>query len=267
MIKGLLHVHTIFSLDGRIEIEELRERARKGNISFIILADHADTLLERKNIGKFLQETGNYNSAPFVIPGIEYTCSPRIHLLAIGIKEIMENYEDPFDVIEKTHSQGGLVIWGHYDFKLRSNDIEILRKVDGVEIWNRKYDGKMSFLPHRGRLFNTIRNKYNNNLNMYNGTDLHSFSSWANLFITMPDVSSSVEIMNNLRVGNFKMVNRYVRIPAINFSPSFRQYVFMQFTSIASFLIIKIKNTSYYLCRKLKIPVSTEMRETFRKIP
>ncbi len=171
------------------------------------------------------------------------------------------------DVIENTHRQDGLVIWAHYDFKLRRDDIEILEKVDGVEIWNRKYDGKTSFLPYKGKVFNMIRNKYNKNLKMYNGTDLHSFSSWSNLFVMMPDVSSSEEIMKNLRVGDFKILNRYARIPAINFSLSFRQYVLMQFTGVISFLIMKVKNTIYYLCRKLKIHIPSGMREMFRKIP
>lgn len=267
MIKGILHVHTNFSYDGKIGIEELRKRARKEKVSFIIIADHAETLLERKNIGKFLQETGNYNSPPFVIPGVEYTCSPRVHLLAIGIKGIIENYKDPLNVIKNIRREDGLVIWGHYDFKLRRDDVEILKKVDGVEIWNRKYDGKTSFLPYKGRVFKMIRDKYNNNLKMYNGADLHSFSSWSNLFVTMPDVSSSEEIMKNLRAGNFKIANRYVCLSAGNFSPSFRQYVLMQFTGIVSFLIMKIKNTSYYICRKLRIPISSGMREMFRKIP
>lgn len=267
MTKGILHVHTNFSYDGKIKIEELRERARKEKVSFIILADHVETILEKKNIVKFLKETGNYDFPPFVIPGLEYTCSSRVHLLAFGIKGIIENYKDPFHVIENTHREDGLVIWGHYDFKLRRQDKEILRKVDGVEIWNRKYDGKTSFLPYKGKIFNMIRSKYNNNLKMYNGADLHSFSYWSNLFVTMPDVSSSEEIINNLRAGNFKMVNRYVHISAGNFSPSFRQYVLMQFTGMVSFLITKVKNTSYYLCRKFKIPISSEMREMFRKTP
>ncbi len=267
MIKGILHVHTIFSYDGKIEIEDLRERANQENISFIILAEHAETLLERKNVRKFLQETGNYNSPPFVIPGVEYTCSPRVHLLAIGIKGIMENYKDPIRVIENTQREDGLVIWGHYDFELRRGDMEILRKVDGVEIWNRKYDGKISFLPRKGKLFNMIRKRYNNNLKMYNGADLHSFSSWSSLFVTMPDISSPEEIMKNLRAGNFKIVNRYVCMPAEKFSPSFRQYVLMQFTGLVSFLIMKIRNMIYYLCRKFRIPISSGMREMFRKIP
>lgn len=260
-------MHTIFSYDGKIEIDELRERARKGKVSFVILADHAETILERKNIGKVLKEIGNYNSPPFVIFGVEYVCSPRVHLLAVGIKEILENCKDPLDVIGTIHRQGGLAIWGHYDFRLRSADIEILRKMDGIEIWNRKYDGKMSFLPYKGKLFNMIRDKYNKNLKMYNGMDLHSFASWDNLFVIMPDVLSSEEIINNLRAGNFEMVNRYIHLQAGNFSPSFGKYIFMQFTGYFGLLIIVVRNTCYYLWRKSKIRIPLWVREVFKKIP
>lgn len=267
MIKGILHVHTVFSHDGKIGIKELRERATKRNISFIILADHAETLLERKNTGKFFQEMGNYDCPPFVISGIEYPCSPRVHLLAIGIKGIIENYKDPFHLIENTHREDGLVIWAHYDFKLRREDREILSKVDGVEIWNRKYDGKTSFLPYKGKVFNKIRNRYNNNLKMYNGADLHSFSSWSNLFVMMREVSSPAEIMKNLRAGDFEMVNRYIHISARKFCPSFWEYILMQITGYFSFLIIRIKNDGYYLWKKSKIRIPSGVREVFRRIP
>jgi len=267
MIIGMLHVHTIFSYDGKIGIEELWKKARKEGLSFIVLADHVETLLERKNIGKFLEKVEGYDSFPFIIPGFEYTCSPRVHLLAIGIKGIVENYKDPVHLIESTHREGGLVIWGHYDFKLKECDIEILSKVDGVEIWNRKYDGTMSFLPYKGRLFNLIRNSYNNNLKMYNGTDIHSFSHWSRILVTMQAVSSRAEIMNALRVGNFEIVNKYIHISARDFCPALREYILMQIMGILNFLIIKTKDIGYYLCCKLKIPIHPAVRETFRKLP
>ncbi len=268
MIKGVFHIHSEFSYDSNIKLEDLRKKAKEKGLSFIILTEHIETLLENKNRVKFEEEIFNYiGNLPLIIPGVEYSCDNRTHLISIGNTHLIDKYKDPFYLIEKINENNDLVIWAHYDFKVKNRDIEIIKKINGIEIWNRKYDGKFSFLSWKGKVFNYLKRKYNKDLKMYCGLDLHTFSSWTPLYIFIENKKETwFDIKNNLKNKKFFFGNYFFTFNSDFFSPSFLKKIFANIIAGFSFVIIKIKNIIIKALKKMHINVPMRIKEFIKKI-
>ncbi len=102
-MKADLHVHTMFSLDGRTTMEQLIETAKAKGIGCIAVTDHNefkafDLLKDNKDV--------------IIIPAEEVS-SKRGHIVALGIDRVIPRGHSIQDTIDMIHEAGGYAFAAH----------------------------------------------------------------------------------------------------------------------------------------------------------
>jgi predicted metal-dependent phosphoesterase TrpH len=121
-----LHVHALPG-DGVLPAWELRREAARRGLDVIVITNHNQSIAAR------LPSGGQGGSTPIVIPGQEIT-SPRFHLVAAGVRRIVDWRLPMRQAIEAVQAQGGVAIAAHpVRESWRVHDEDALRLLDGVE--------------------------------------------------------------------------------------------------------------------------------------
>lgn len=164
-----IHVHSCFS-DGVPTPKEIVEHCRKIKLDGVAITDH-------DNIEGSL-ESLKYASKDFtVIPGVEVSAREG-HILALGVKKLVERDLSAEETVKRIHELGGVAIAAHpYDRYRRGVGDLILRvPFDAVEVVN-------------GHTFTNWRNPrkmaLQAKLPMTGGTDAHSLGEIGNVFIVV----------------------------------------------------------------------------------
>lgn len=141
-----LHIHSAASFDGRMELEEIVDRARAVGLSGVAITDH--DLLCREAWNRF----ENF----LLIPGQEFSTECG-HLLGLFLRQEIPFTRQPgrapeapggvAELIEAIHRQGGLAVLAH-PFERGPDEAAVLAlapHLDGLEVWNgranRKFPG------------------------------------------------------------------------------------------------------------------------------
>jgi len=118
-----LHIHSNYSSDSGLTIDDILKQAVKKGLDGIAICDHntvAGSLQAR--------ERSRELSLPLlVIPAVEVSTT-KGHLLVLGIRENIQPNLTPEETIRIAHEKGGVVIAAH-PFKIRS-----IGSVDGLEV-------------------------------------------------------------------------------------------------------------------------------------
>jgi predicted metal-dependent phosphoesterase TrpH len=126
-----LHIHSKFSFDSNAEVEAIIEKLlRKGYAGFSI-TDH-NTVEHISYIQKL-----NLSGMLF-IPGYEYTAE-GIDLLIYNVFVLPRENLKVVEVIDFVHENDGVVVLPHPAKHFESYTAEILNKVDGIEVKNKRY--------------------------------------------------------------------------------------------------------------------------------
>jgi len=101
-----MHVHSIYSLDGRDTIEDIIKQAKKIGLDGIAITDHNEIkgALKAYDIAKKM----NFK----VIRGIEISSS-KGHILGFGINEKVPRHLSPQETIEFVEDMGGIAVCPH----------------------------------------------------------------------------------------------------------------------------------------------------------
>ena len=138
-MKADLHIHTLYSNDGKSTIEEVAEYAVKKGLGCIAVTDHNkfeayDLLKDRKEF--------------IIIPGEEVS-SAEGHILAYGIQSEIERGMSVMKTIEAIHDAGGIAVAAHpYRWWSGLGEKNVVPEFDGVEGFNarsRKRDNKRAY--------------------------------------------------------------------------------------------------------------------------
>jgi predicted metal-dependent phosphoesterase TrpH len=121
-----LHVHA-FPGDGVLPAWELRKEANRRGLDVIVITNHNQSTAASLPVGPARDEL------PLVIPGQEIT-SPEFHLVAAGVRRVIDWRLPARDAITAVHAQGGIAIAAHpIPTSWRVHDPEALRILDGAE--------------------------------------------------------------------------------------------------------------------------------------
>lgn len=225
IVKGILHVHSNFSYDGRHSLKEIALFAKKHGYDFIGMSDHSDTY-DQSKMSDLVKECRNLSTPEFLlIPGIEFTCKNNLHLLGFGIEQFTD-LNDPILVAKFIKAQGGVPVVAHpirYQYAIPAG---LENGIDGIEIWNAGYDGR--FVPNdRSIALWQVLRKQNRSLRAFGGQDLHQFQEDSHVKITLScNGLSREEILTSLREGDFTTSNSYFRIQSSQVGWFKRQSIF-----------------------------------------
>ena len=214
-MEGLFHVHSNYSSDGRLSLEELREECIKRGLRFMVVTDHAEDFSAGK-IKQFIDHCQRISDSDFVIvPGLEFNIDKdhEVHLLVVGLDGLpCEN--GPEAILEKIREgkNSALAVVAHLS---RSNHYippDYKRRINGIEVWNAAYDSR--YLPdHKAiRLYADLR-KVNNQLIGFGGLDLHDRSGFRELRISLTNSCHNTrELLEDLKAGKFEIRGPFLKI-------------------------------------------------------
>lgn len=206
-MEGLFHLHSDYSFDGKLSLEELREECVRRKLDFIVVTEHAEDF-DTEKLKRYLAHCKSLTDREFiVVPGLEFRLDwdKEVHVLVIGTEELC-GAEAPRDVMEKVLSGEclGLAILAHPSRNGHYLPKDLVHRIHGIEIWNAAYDSR--YLPdYRAiRLFRSLK-KLNRNLIGLGGLDLHDRSGFRELKVQMRHpCGTEAELLAHLKAGGFR---------------------------------------------------------------
>src|SRR5688572_1258673 len=182
MFKGAIHLHSVYS-DGEYTLSELRDALIAEGCSFACLTDHAE-YFDRWKRRNYVVECASLSDDDFrFIPGFEYSCYERMHVLGLGVTEITGAL-NPQDIIGIIGASGGVSIIAHPKNEFFTW-IETFNELpDGIETWNLKYDGRYAPRVSTFKLLERLQTR-KPGMRAYYGLDLHWRRQYRGLFNLM----------------------------------------------------------------------------------
>lgn len=123
-----LHIHSNYSHDCNIPVEDILIQATKKQLDGIAICDH-NTLAGSIYAIKQVKEL---NLPLLVIPGMEVSTTQG-HLLVLGIREAIPPNLPPLETIRIAKQRGGVVIAPH---PFKTTGIDNIEDVDAIETFN-----------------------------------------------------------------------------------------------------------------------------------
>ncbi|WP_455368598.1 PHP-associated domain-containing protein [[Eubacterium] cellulosolvens] len=184
-LKIDIHIHSINSFDGSIQIEDLPEMSRSKGLDGVAITDH-DKFFDRKVEGLV------------VIPGIEVSTREG-HLLGLGqVGEVPAGLSVD-ETIRIIHDRGGVAILAHpYDL-IRGGikPAQITEKLDGIETINSKA------YPYNLSKHLAEKAAKRMKVSSLGGSDSHILETIGDAYTCIRSQSSSVdEIIDAIRKGD-----------------------------------------------------------------
>jgi len=201
MSLGAIHVHSNYS-DGEFTLAELRRIFISAGCCFLCTTDHAEAFDEEKLSG-YISECQSLSDDRFqFIPGLEYECEARLHILGYGVTSLMLT-KDPVEVIRRINDLGGISVIAHPPNWAFESIESFGGQLKGIEVWNSKYDGRYAPRPGPFQLLHKMRERAPD-LHAYYGLDLHWIRQFRELFIRINSIGfSRSEVLEALLSGNY----------------------------------------------------------------
>jgi hypothetical protein len=201
MVKGALHIHSRYS-DGEFTLAELRDRYIAAGCRFAGITDHADWFDDSRLAEYRLECAARSDDCFRFIPGLEYSCVDRMHVIGYGVTEPIDS-TDPQMVIRHIRAHGGLAVVAHPK-NAAFEAIEAFDPLpDGIEAWNSKYDGRYAPRPETFALLARIRTR-RTGAHAFYGQDLHWKRQYRGLFTLVETATIQADdVLAALRAGRY----------------------------------------------------------------
>src|SRR5512132_472012 len=142
---GILHLHSTYSYDGRHSLGELRAFALRRGYAFVGMTEHVEGLTPRR-VAAFVEECRRLSTrACRLLPGLEYSFPAGPHLMAFGLTERLPLPANPAALAARMAACGAAVVLAHPARYPGLASPELAENLQGIEVWNQRYDGR--FVP------------------------------------------------------------------------------------------------------------------------
>src|SRR5207237_9283524 len=157
--KGVLHVHSVFS-DGEESLDRLVETLRLAGMSFVAVSDNAEVFDDRR-MDDYVRICEALSAQSFiVIPGLEFARhGGDIHILGYGITRRLR-FTNMEELVDGIHEAGGIAVLAHPPLGSINLIGPVRGKLDGVEVWNGRYDGTRASRADSFQFLRRIRSLY-----------------------------------------------------------------------------------------------------------
>jgi len=213
-MRGVLHVHSQFS-DGEESLERIVQTFRDAGMAFIAVSDHAEVFDEQR-MREYVAICDSLSSTHFlVVPGLEFALKGgSIHILGYGINERVRA-STMEQLVAGIHQAGGIAVLAHPPVGSLNMIGTIKGELDGIEVWNGRYDGTVA---PRAESFQLLRRVRMSNLKAvaYCGVDFHKIGQAKKpVYVQMEsEAFDRCEIINRLRAGRFTLHGSNMAIPS-----------------------------------------------------
>jgi len=204
--RGLMHVHSIFSYDGSVEIPTLAETLRAENLDFAVMVEHVESF-DGEEFANYLAECSKHSTDDLLfIPGMEYTFhegDARIEVILIGEQAYVEATSLAVVLEHKKRHEPILLLPHPLKFKVIPN--EVLAAVELIEVWNRRYDGG-AFVPapNISLYQKQVRSSGSRGVFAIGGVDFHNYGDPLDVVVAVKcQTLGAAEVLAALRGGQF----------------------------------------------------------------
>jgi hypothetical protein len=202
--KAALHLHTTYS-DGELTLEELKARFQKEGFQCLMMSDHAESMTPEQMEVYVAQCRALSDDRFCIIPGLEFAYQferGSLHLLGYGVSR-RRREENPVKMVEMIHRLGGVAVLAHPYPPLLPQMIPMKGMIDGIELWNTKYNGRLAPAIWNYQLLKEVRELRPEVLGFY-GTDFHWKTQYVGLAVWIEaEKLSPVLLLAALRSGKF----------------------------------------------------------------
>jgi hypothetical protein len=227
MLQGVLHVHSTFS-DGNEPLETVVETFGAMGLDFVAVSDHAE-VFDDARMQDYVRRCESLSSASFtVIPGLEFALlGGSLHTLGYGVRRRVRA-PDLDKLVDGIHEERGLAVLAHPPTGSINLIASVKNKLDGIEVWNARYDGTFAPRVETFQLLRRIR-AGNPGAFAFGGIDLHAVEQARKPIVVQVDTSENTpdSILEAMRAGQFTVRGGRFAIPATG------ELTFVQELSIA----------------------------------
>jgi len=195
LLKADLHIHTLYSMDCNLSLEQIVNRCLEAGINCIAVADHGTIAgaLKLKEI------------APFKVIVAEEVLTPFGEIIGFFLSQEIPSPLPAEEVIAQIKAQGGLVALPHPFDQLRLSALrnqlldDLLPYIDIVEVFNAR-----SLFPGGSARAWQFAQQYG--LVVSAGSDAHTASEIGNAYVEMSEFHSKEDFLKSLSQG--KIIGR-----------------------------------------------------------
>ncbi len=197
MLRGVGHVHSTYSFDGKVPLDELAAFLRGKGLDFVLMTEHVEQM-DAPSLSRFVDDCRALSTDDFLmLPGVEIEYS---NVLAFGIDHVRQ-WDEPADLIPVFREQGAFLGLSHPAKLHRDAEVNAFPVVEGVEVWNRKYDGTKTLRPRSMALYEHLLGR-KPGLVPTCGLDFHRLSDWTDVWMEVDAESPTrQQIFAALRAG------------------------------------------------------------------
>ena len=204
LLKADFHIHTEYSMDCDISLEEIISRCQETGINCIAIADHdaVDGALKMQSL------------APFPVIVAEEILTPHGEIMGMFLKERIPSGLSIEQTISYIRAQGALVCLPHpfapfRGLKLDNKRLEeLVEQIDIIEVFNAR-----SPLLRDSNKACTFAEKYN--IPGIAGSDAHTLNEIGNTYVEMPEFNGRDDFLQAIAAGK---IIRHRTNPLIHFT-------------------------------------------------
>lgn len=142
--RVVVHAHSDWSYDGHWRVGKLARTVSRFGAHILMMSEHSQKF-DSSRLAEYRAECAAASTSTMrVIPGIEYS-SPgnEIHILTWGLREYLGEEVPVDEILDAITHANGVAIFAHPSRRdvWKSFDPAWARRLDAMEIWNRKSDG------------------------------------------------------------------------------------------------------------------------------
>jgi hypothetical protein len=201
--------------DGEESLERVVETFQQAGMQFAAVSDHAEVFDERR-MEEYVRLCESLSSSSFlVIPGLEFALKGgSIHILGYGITKRVR-FVHMEELVDGIHDLGGIAVLAHPPMGSINMIGSIKSKLDGIEVWNGRYDGVVAPRADSFQLLRRVRS-LNLKAAAYCGVDLHKIGQARKpVYVDVESDRLDREgIIGSLRAGGFTLHGNNIRIPS-----------------------------------------------------
>ncbi|HEY2384653.1 MAG TPA: PHP domain-containing protein [Terriglobia bacterium] len=214
LTRGLLHVHSRFS-DGDESLDRLVDAFRIAGMHFAAVSDHAE-VFDDSRMEEYVRLCETLSANAFlVIPGLEFALKGgTIHILGYGIRKRVR-FSSMEGLVDGIHDAGGVAVLAHPPVGSINLINSIKTKLDGIEVWNGRYDGTVAPRADSFQLLRRIRS-LNPKTAAFCGVDLHQIAQMRKPIYMEVETDRLEEhaILQAMRASRFTLHGSSTVIPA-----------------------------------------------------
>ncbi|MBI2831659.1 MAG: PHP domain-containing protein [Chloroflexi bacterium] len=204
LLKADLHVHSEYSMDCRMPLEQIIKKCQERGISCVAIADHgtAEGGLKMQKI------------APFKVIAAEEILTPHGEIMGMFLQETIPSHISVDDALRQIKAQGGLVCIPHPFGTLRGSALrqevieEIVDQIDVIEVFNAR-----AFVPWDAAKARNFALKHA--IPGSAGSDSHTLPEIGNAYIEIADFNGKDGFLRVLKAGR---VSGHLSSPLFRFN-------------------------------------------------